>query len=408
MMKKIIIVGLAVLAVILAGCGGQASEEATPVVMPDIFGSVVSASGEVVPARRAALACEIGGQAVAINVEEGDTVEAGQVLIQLDATDLEQAVAQAEAALAVAQARLAQVEAGARTEEIASAESAVTAAQSQMATAEANLAAAQAELDRLQAGARPEEVTIAEIGVARARTAKEMAERIYELIAYRPGAEISEAAFNAKLAVHDLDLAQAQLDLVKAGATAQELALAQANLKAAEAQARAARAAVSQAQAQLDLLKAGASEEDAAVSEAQVAQAQAALDAARAALNKATLISPFAGTVGAVYVHESEMVTPGQPVIELGDLSALRVETTDLNEVDIARVQVGQKVDLTFDALPERKLTGTVTHIAPMSAIGGGGGTSYTVIIEFDEAEIAAVSGLRWGMTAFVDIIVEK
>jgi len=350
--------------------------------MPNTFGSVVSASGELVPARRASLSYEIGGRAVTINVEEGDVVEAGQVLVQLDATDLEQAVAQAEAALSVAQARLAQVKAGARPEEIASAEAAVTAAQAQLAAAQANLSAAQAELARLQAGARPEEITIAEIGVARAKTYKEMD---------RPGAEVSEAAFNARLAAHDLDLAKAQLDLVKAGATAQELAQAQANVKAAEAQVQAAEAAVSQAQARLDLLKAGASEKDIAVSEAQVAQAQAALDAAKAALSKATLTAPFAGTIGAVYVREGEMITPGQPVIVLGDLSTLRVETTDLNEVDVARVKVGQKVDITFDALPERKLMGTVTHIAPMSAVGGGGGTD-----------------LRWGMTAFVDIIVEE
>ena len=408
MIKKSIAIGLMILTMILTGCGAQAGEEATPEAMPNTFGSVVSASGELVPARRASLSYEIGGRAVTINVEEGDVVEAGQVLVQLDATDLGQAVAQAEAALSVAQARLAQVKAGARPEEIASAEAAVTAAQAQLAAAQANLSAAQAELARLQAGARPEEITIAEIGVARAKTYKEMAERAYELIAHRPGAEVSEAAFNARLAAHDLDLAKAQLDMVKAGATAQELAQAQANVKAAEAQVQAAEAAVSQAQARLDLLKAGASEKDIAVSEAQVAQAQAALDAAKAALSKATLTAPFAGTIGAVYVREGEMITPGQPVIVLGDLSTLRVETTDLNEVDVARVKVGQKVDITFDALPERKLMGTVTHIAPMSAVGGGGGTNYTVFIEFDEAEIASAPDLRWGMTAFVDIIVEE
>jgi len=403
MMKKTVIIGLMILTVILAGCGRQVGEEMTPAVMPDVFGAVVPASGAIVPARRATLSCEIGGQAVAVSVEEGDTVEAGQVLIQLDATDLEQAVAQAEAALSVAQARLAQVKAGARPEEIASAEAAVTAAQAQLTTAQANLSAAQAELARLQAGARPGEVTIAEIKVARARTYKEMAERLYELIAYRPGAEVSEAAFNARLAAHDLDLAKAQLDLVKAGATAQELAQAQANVKAAEAQVRAAQAAVTQAQARLDLLKAGAGAEDIAVSEAQVAQAQAALDAAKAARDKATLTAPFAGTVGAVYVREGEMVAPGQPVMVLGDLTTLRVETTDLDEVDVARVAVGQQAIVTFDAIPERVYAGRVTRISPMAAPGAGG-VNYTVIIVLEETDPA----LRWGMTAFVDIEVGK
>lgn len=406
-MKKTVLVGLLVLAMALAGCGGQTGEEVTPEALPDVFSSVVSASGEVVPVRRATLSSELGGQIVAIGVKEGDKVEAGQVLLQLDAADLVQAVAQAEAALSAAQAQLARVKAGARPEEIAAAEGAVAAAEAQLAAAQANLSAAQAELARVQTGARPEEITIAEIGVERAQTAKEMAERLYELIAYRPGAEVSEAAFNAKLAAHDLDLAKAQLNLLKAGATAQELALAQARVRAAEAQVRAAEAAVTQARAQLDLLQAGASAEDIAVSEAQVAQAQAALEAAKANLNKATLVAPFSGTVGAIYVREGEMITPGQPVIALGDLSTLHVETTDLYEVDVARVKVGQKADLTFEALPGRKLMGTVTYIAPMASVGEGGGTSYTLFIEFDDPGAAISAGLRWGMTAFVDIIVE-
>ena len=412
-MKRRTTLTILVMATVLAisagtACKSGGGEQTTP--MPetsDIFGSVVSASGEVVPAIRATLSCEISGQAVTVNVEEGDVVEAGQVLIQLDAAGLKQAVSQAEAALSMAQAQLARIKAGARTEEIASAEGAVAGAQAQLSIAQANLAAAQAELARLQAGARPEEITIAEIGVARAQTAKDMAERAYELVANRPGAEVSEAAFNAKLAAHDLDLAKAQLALLKAGATAQELAQAQANVKAAEAQIQSAQAAVSQAQAQLDLLKAGASAEDIAVSEAQVTEAQAALDAAKAALNKATLAAPFAGTVGAVYVRQGEMITPGQPVIMLGDLSTLRVETTDLNETDVARVKVGQKADLTFDALPERKLTGTVTSVASMATVAGGGSINYTVIVEFDKDEIAKAPDLRWGMTAFVDIVVQ-
>ncbi|MGQ9600917.1 MAG: HlyD family secretion protein [Anaerolineae bacterium] len=401
-MKKIIIVGM-ILTVILAGCGKQTGTEATPEVMPEIFGSVVSATGEVMPARRATLSCEIVGRVRVVGVEEGDPVEAGQTLLQLDAVDLEQAVTQAEAALSMAQAQLAQIKAGARPEEIASAEGAVAGAQAQLAIAQANLAAAQAELARLQAGPRPEEITIAEIGVARAQTAKDMAERIYELVANRPGAEVSEAAFNAKLAAHDLDLAKAQLALLKAGATAQELALAQAEVQAAEAQVQSAQATVSQAQAHLDLLKAGASEQDVAVAEAQVAQAQAALDAAKAALNKATLVAPFAGTVGAVYVREGEMVTPGQPLVTLGDLSTLWVETTDLDEAQVTRVTVGQAVTVTFDAIPERAFTGHVTRISPMAAPGGGG-VNYTVVIELDEID----PQIRWGMTAFVDIDVGR
>ena len=90
---------------------------------------------------------------------------------------------------------------------------------------------------------------------------------------------------------------------------------------------------------------------------------------------------------------------PGQPVLVLGDLDTLQVETTDLDEIDIARIQTGQRADLTFDALPEEVLTGEVVRIAPMSTPGQAA-TTYKVIVEFDEIDPA----LRWGMTAFVDI----
>ena len=115
-----------------------------------------------------------------------------------------------------------------------------------------------------------------------------------------------------------------------------------------------------------------------------------------------TLTAPFDGTTGLIYVREGEQVSAGQTLLALGDLSTLRVETTDLDEIDIARVQPGQHVDLTFDALPDKVLSGRVEQIAPMSTPGQTA-TSYRVIIEFEETDPA----LRWGMTAFVDIEVE-
>ena len=90
-------------------------------------------------------------------------------------------------------------------------------------------------------------------------------------------------------------------------------------------------------------------------------------------------------------------------LVIVGDLATLRVETTDLDEIDVARVSVGQQVGVTFDALPERVFAGTVTRVSPM-ATSGSGGVNYTVVIELDDVAPA----LRWGMTAFVDIEVEQ
>jgi multidrug efflux pump subunit AcrA (membrane-fusion protein) len=82
----------------------------------------------------------------------------------------------------------------------------------------------------------------------------------------------------------------------------------------------------------------------------------------------------------------------------LADLEHLRVETTDLSEVDIAQVAVGDLVAVTFDALPDVEVAGQVTRIAPKADEGSG--VNYKVIVELDEIP----AQLRWGMTAFVDI----
>jgi multidrug resistance efflux pump len=207
--------------------------------------------------------------------------------------------------------------------------------------------------------------------------------------------------------------AQAEYDAAERGATSQELAVAQAQVAAAQAQvtvaatgvdaaqaqAAIAQAAVAQAQTQLELLQAGAREVDVAAARAAVSQAQAALDGARSALAKAQLAAPFAGTVAAVWARPGEIVSSGQEVLALGDLSSYQVETTDLRETDVARVSIGQPVEVTFDALPNQTFTGTVVRIAPM-ATQAQGSVNYTAVVELAEQDPA----LRWGMTAFVNI----
>jgi multidrug resistance efflux pump len=121
------------------------------------------------------------------------------------------------------------------------------------------------------------------------------------------------------------------------------------------------------------------------------------------ALARCEIRSPFDGTVGAIQVRAGELVVPNQPLVTLGDLATLRVETTDLGEFDVARVTVGQEATITFDALPNQTFTGRLTRIDPM-ADPGSGGVNYTAVVELDEIP----DQVRWGMTAFVDIEVAE
>ena len=113
-------------------------------------------------------------------------------------------------------------------------------------------------------------------------------------------------------------------------------------------------------------------------------------------------MSPFDGTIGDLYIHSGEWVSPGQAVLLLANLGHLRVETTDLNEIDVAQLKIGDTAIVTFDALPDVVIDGTVTRIAPKDSEGSG--VNYPVVIEL--AEIP--NGLRWGMTAFVDVEIEE
>ena len=381
-MKTLIrIVAISLLSLGLWGCSGfgAAPPEATPPPAEDIA-RVVSATGVVVPSRWATLGFEMSGRVERVMVEPGDQVEEGEPLIELDSTDLEYAVRQAQAALATSQANLALAKAGARSEEIAA--------------LEAQLAAAKAELARLLAGAQPEEIALAQAQLQQTATDLAHAQNRYDRwrwVGEEPGGGGTEEdlRYQRDAAAAANAAAQAQLDLVTAEPSEEEIATAQA--------------LVDQAQAQLDLLRAGARPEEIAVAQAQVAQAEATLAQAQSALEKAELRAPFRSIIGEIRVREGETVNAGVGLLTLGDLDDLRVETTDLNEIDIPLVKVGQEVKIEFDALPERAIQGRVTRIASMASLEEGG-TNYTVIIELEDRD----PDLRWGMTAFVDILVER
>jgi HlyD family secretion protein len=364
--------------------------------------SIVSAEGEVVPVKQAMPSFEVAGRLTELLVSEGDTVEAGQTVARLAQTDWQQRVDEAEAALELARAQLAQARAGARPEEITAAQEALAAAQAGVSTARANLTSAQAELARLEAGATPEELLIAKADMDSAAAALELAQSEYDKIAWQSGIGATGQAMNLRQASNDYERAKASYQTLVKGATAEELDIARAAIEAARAQIEVAQAQAGQSQAQLDLLLAGPAAETIAVAEAQVQQAQTALEGVKTALEKTVLVAPLSGTVGDVMFEEGETVMAGAPVLVIGDLSALQVETDDLSEVDIVEVAVGQNVEVSVDAMPYLELRGRVSEIAPM-AEERHGDIVYTVTIDLEEG---AAASLRWGMTAYVDILV--
>lgn len=206
--------------------------------------------------------------------------------------------------------------------------------------------------------------------------------------------------------VHDAQLAFSSLgrvtnvdvkvgDQVKAGQT-----LVTLDTTIQEARVREAEANLAAAQAQVRYLKRlGVDQVHIESAEADAARAQALLDSANAVLaSQSTLTAPFGGTIISLDIAPAEIAVPGSPLIVLGDLSSYKVETTDLSERNVTRVQIGQHATVFIEALG-KELSGKVIDIARSSTTLGGD-VVYKVTITLDEQP----EGLLWGMSADVKI----
>ncbi len=111
------------------------------------------------------------------------------------------------------------------------------------------------------------------------------------------------------------------------------------------------------------------------------------------------LTAPWHGTITGVLVHSGDTVMPGTVVVNLGDLSRLQVETTDVDEFLIPSISKGQTVQVMFDALEGKRFAGTVRSVAPQPQTGPTGDTHYPVIVDL----AGTVPEMRAGMTARLD-----
>ncbi len=400
--------------------GNVAAVAGTPATQP---GAGVVAEAVVLPVEYATLSLPASGIVAEILVEEGGPVAAGQAILRLQDVHQQAAVVQAEAALASARARLATLEAGPRSQEIASAQAGLDAAQARLArlkegarpeeiaAARASLRAAQASLDRLFEG--PDELMriAAEADLANAEAALRLAQAAYDPVAGRSDVAMLPQSLELQQATNRYEAARARYDALFAEPKADVVAQARAHVEQAQAsldrllvpvtanEIAEAEAMVRQAQAQLDLLKAGAREQEIAAAKAAVAEAEAGLQQAQASLADTELRAPFAGTLAALHVKAGEPVAAGYPVAELADLSSWQVETDDLTELDVVYVGEGDPVTVTFDALPGLDLPGTVVRVKPIGQEKLGDIT-YTVVVQLDEQD----ARLRWNMTAVVAV----
>jgi RND family efflux transporter MFP subunit len=181
----------------------------------------------------------------------------------------------------------------------------------------------------------------------------------------------------------------------------------QAAVSFASADVRRAEAAVQRARAQLELVPEDAPPAERESAEAEVRLAQAELELARSALAEAEvalaqteLRAPFDATVVSVDIAAGEQADVGQRVLTVADTSAWFIETTDLGELDVVRISVGDRATITFEALPNVELGGEVARIQVRGTTQQVG-VRFGVIIRPD----THLAELRWNMSATVRIL---
>jgi multidrug efflux pump subunit AcrA (membrane-fusion protein) len=424
----------------LSACSPTAEETAPPEPVSTNFTSIVAATGEIIPEQEALLSVSAGGVVEDVLVKDGDEVIAGQVLVQLEGSE-QQLAAVSAAELELANAKFALDALYKDTDLLAaqalrSAETADKALEDlnnpelQQALALQAVADAQKAVDTtdrqaryLQSTASPADIDAQKAQVVMARDALDKANEDYEPYANKNEDNLTRAHFLSKQAAAQqrYDDAVRKLNALEGTGSEVDINVAEADYLTAQAQLLQAErdlervldgpdaGEVALLEAQIEngyrdfgIFSAGPDPDDVTLAEARIANAESQLAAAIATLADLELVAPFDGVISEVHINSSEWVAPGSPVLLIADLNHLQVETTDLNEIDVAQISLGDKAIVTLDALPELVLGGTVISIAPKAAAGTG--VNYPVIIELSEIPAA----LRWSMTAFVDIELEK
>ncbi len=344
--------------------------------------ATVNAAGNVSAPNTVSLAFSSSGRVASVPVKVGDQVKKGQLLMQLDTTDLELSLKAAQTTLASKRASLEATEAD---------------LQFALRTAQAKLASAQASYDtaKAKAGTGVDQLVSAKITLDQSKSALTQAQGNYNDNAWK-------GATGAMKQYLELQTAQANYDA----------ALSNYNITAAgvnDTSVREAQAAVDSAQVALEQAQ---QDEDTSLRTAQAAvdSAKLAVDQAQRNLDNATLYAPFDGLVSAVNYNPGDSIgssssssssTTVQTAVCVVDLSNLQVQVS-IVEVDIARVQVGQSIQVTMDALPDKTYAAKVLNIDPVGTVTSGVVT-YPVTVALTDADAAVKPGLTANLAIEVD-----
>ncbi len=380
------------------GAGGRGGRNRTPTVQvakagPALIESTLQAVGNVESPFKVDMSPKTSGKIEFLQVREGDKVTPGEVLVKIDPTEIQGQILQSQAAVAEAQSRLAQaaVGEGANTVSIVSQieqqkagvssanadllqternyDATVATARSAVVDAKAKVAAAKAQVDNAKASQQREEANL--------NNAQVKLDRITSL--YQQGFVAAQDVDDAKTAyqveVGAVNVAKAQVNAAQQGVASANAQLSSANSNLTIVSRKgisdiaASKAKATQAVASLSLARANRSQEPAykqnlAALQSTVAAARAELNQAQARLADTVLRSPIKGTVTARNEDPGDLATPSQPVLTVQYLDWLYVVSSLPTETSQS-IYVGQPVQVTFDAIPNKVFVGKILNVNP-------------------------------------------
>ncbi len=375
-MKRII--PIIVILAIIGGGYWWYTQQNNPVVALETEGPTPLVGSGSIEAETVAITAELGGRIIELLADEGDEVNAGQILVELDKSDLLARQLELEAALATAKANLESVSAPPRPEDIAI-------AQAQLEQAKVNRDGLKVVWEAVNELVNDPKQLEAQISRGQARVTD--AEKNLEMaLVNQKRADIQAEAASRNQSDHaglvQAEVAQKQLEAARIGVDMAEVRLegakkevehlirmrdepiflkTQAN--STEAAYRQSEAAVLMAEANLTAAQADPTATDIQVAQAQVREAKSALNLVAVQLDKQTLTAPRDGLISQKMVNSGELAAPGAILMELSDIDRVDL-TVFIPENRIGEVKIGQKAKVYVDAYPGETFEGKVTFIA--------------------------------------------
>jgi HlyD family secretion protein len=306
-----------------------------------------------IEATEANLAFQVSGRVKTVFFDEGQAVEKNQVLAVLDQEEFKAQRDQARSEWVRSQENLKQLETLLElNRKVLPAE---------VERVKATVQALQSQLDELEAGYRVQEIEQARYAYEQAQFALEQARkdktRFDTLFERKIVAEKDKDTADLKYetALKEYERARKAYELLKEGYRKESIAAARSKLAEGQAALQ---------QARDNLKKIEATESEVKGARAQVESAKAAFELAEIRLAYTELRAPFKGILVSRNVEPGEVVTPGQEVLSLSDLSQVDLKLF-VDETEIGKVRPGQQVDVKIDTFPSKTYTGRVSFISP-------------------------------------------